>query len=127
MFMRYTYHGIGHPKILREITRACTDEVPGDGLTSEGVENADYGDWESRIRIPPYGDEMEKSGGDGGDDDDDDDDEGARGEGDDDGEEDPEADQDQDQDEDELEDEDEDEWADNTEDWDTEDHDDVFF
>jgi hypothetical protein len=111
MFMWYTYHGIGHPKILQEIMRACTDEVPGDGLMSEGVENADYRGWESHICIPPYGDKMEKSGGNGGGDDDDD--EGARGEGDDDREEDLEANQDQDQDEDELEDEDKDKWADN--------------
>lgn len=117
MFMRYTYHGIGHPKFLREITKACADEGPGDDPMSEEDQNGYNGDWESRI--PPYKDGRDIGNGDGGDDGDD----GARGECDDDGEEDEDADQDQDQDEDEDANYDEDKGVEGADDWDAEDHD----
>ncbi|KAG2158541.1 uncharacterized protein EDB93DRAFT_1058038, partial [Suillus bovinus] len=78
MFMWYTYHGIGHPKFLQEITRACADEGPRDGLVSEEDETVYSKDWESHI--PCYDDEREQGSGN--------DDNVAEGEGNNDGEED---------------------------------------
>jgi hypothetical protein len=44
MFMRYTHYGVGHPTVLRELTKACADVDP-----AEEDENDDE-EWERDIR-----------------------------------------------------------------------------
>jgi len=48
--MRYTHYGIGHPPVLRELTRDCINEDPADSLGSEENENDGDGEWNSNIR-----------------------------------------------------------------------------
>ncbi|KIK35492.1 hypothetical protein CY34DRAFT_16981 [Suillus luteus UH-Slu-Lm8-n1] len=54
MFMRYTHHGIGHPAVLREITRDCANTGFADG-GPEAEENENDQDFNLR----PYGDDLE--------------------------------------------------------------------
>jgi hypothetical protein len=44
MFMRYTHYGVGHPTVLRELTKACADVDP-----AEEDENDDE-EWKGDIR-----------------------------------------------------------------------------
>jgi hypothetical protein len=41
MFMRYTHYGVGHPTVLRELTKACADVDPADDPECEEDENDD--------------------------------------------------------------------------------------
>jgi hypothetical protein len=50
MFMRYTHYGIGHPTVLRELTRDCANVDPTDSPGSEEIETDGNGEWESDIR-----------------------------------------------------------------------------
>jgi len=50
MFIRYTHYGIGHPPVLRELTRDCANADPADSRGSEENENDSDGEWESDIR-----------------------------------------------------------------------------
>lgn len=52
--MRYTHHGIGHPAVLREITRDCANTGFADG-GPEAEENENDQDFNLR----PYGDDLE--------------------------------------------------------------------
>jgi hypothetical protein len=76
MFMRYTHHGIGHPAVLRQITRDCTIANLADGQNVNG-------DWVGDIHSCE-GDNENGGSDDGGgwedDDDDDDDDDDEEGE-----------------------------------------------
>lgn len=52
--MRYTHYGIGHPAVLREITRDCANMEFADGPEAE--ENENDHDFNHR----PYGEDPEK-------------------------------------------------------------------
>jgi hypothetical protein len=49
MFMRYTHYGIGHPTVLRKLTRDCANVDPTDSPGSEEIETDGNGEWESDI------------------------------------------------------------------------------
>lgn len=48
--MRYTHYGIGHPTVLRKMTRDCANVDFTDSPGSEESETDSDGEWESNIR-----------------------------------------------------------------------------